>query len=906
MASKKIDSGEGVKKTIKKSTTSSKPRTAAKKPTGSKGRKPATKATPTKKTTEKRVNENVLALLFIAVGIFFVLAFTTEAMGFVGKIINIVFKGLLGNLAIVIGIFMVVLGGIKLIYQNKLSIREIKKGLYISSFVELTLGYGLISYSKLPLSDLSFLAVKNIFTESSEGLNMGIIPSLTMMGFSKTIGKVGAIVLFVALGIFIVMHYFKVSPSQMISGTKKGASSIGKVVNSTREKVLNFVSEEVELTDEELSRITPAPRFDRMEKDDYVYKDRRPSNFLEYAEMDKLNADMEDFTSENNLDKPIKEIMSKFSMANLDMDEEEKMRPSFMEEVSNYAHEVKSGSGLENQGFNFPEKIEVMPELAPEILAATAAMTDAIKIKEQLVPEYIEVEYNQDLGGAKAINPAEVLDKERAMKKVEETGSLLVDDQDFTKEYILPPLWLLKEHVSGKRDMDGRNRNAQILEETLKIFGIEAAVVNISVGPSITRYELQPKAGTKVSKIVNLSDDLSLALAAESIRIEAPIPGKPFVGIEVSNKTAEMVGFRSVVDSNGFTDQKSKIAVALGKDVTGSIVYADLGKMPHLLVAGSTGSGKSVCINTLICSILMRSTPAEVKFIMIDPKVVELSIYNDIGHLLIPVVTDMKKAPYALNWAVNEMEKRYKLFAEQRVKDIFSYNEKFPDIKMPNIVIIVDELADLMMVSPKEVEEAICRLAQKARACGMHLVIATQRPSVDVITGLIKANIPSRIAFAVSSSIDSRTILDNGGAEKLLGKGDMLYAPIGSNKALRVQGAFISEKEVANIVSFVKEQAPFRKDQPDIIAEAKKKIDEVKESQEEDPLMNDIVEFAMEAGQISTSLIQRRFRIGFNRAARITEELEARNIIGPPDGGRPRKVIAMNDVIEDDPMEEEI
>ncbi|MGL5440075.1 MAG: DNA translocase FtsK [Filifactoraceae bacterium] len=898
MASKKRGVDEKVKKSGRKIPSSSKDKSSNKKNKVNKDKDMLDKS---KKT---QLNENIIALILISIGIFFVLALTSEAMGFIGKGISLLFKGLFGNLAFIIFLLMVIIGGLKLIYQDRLSIRNIKKGFYIFSFIELVLGYGLISYSKLPMSMLSFSTIKNIFVESSEGLNMGVIPSLIMMGFRASIGRVGAVVLFIIMAVFITIFYFKISPKQMMDGTKKSATEIGRVISSTKERVLNFVSEEVELTEDELARITPDPRFSRLEKDDYVYRDKKPSSFLEYNDMEKLYADVEDFTSEENLEKPIKQIMSKFSMVNLDLDEDKVSRPSFMEEVSNYAKEVKDEAKL--QGVDWLGSESEVPKLAPEIIAASEILSSEKFVNEIKGPEYIEVDYNEAAGGAKEINPVDILEKERIMKKVEETGSFLVEDQEFVKEYILPPLWLLKEHIVGKRDMDGRNRNAKILEDTLKIFGIEANVVNISVGPSITRYELQPKAGTKVSKIVSLTDDLSLALAAESIRIEAPIPGKPFVGIEVSNKTSEMVGFRSVVESKGFTDQKSKIAVALGKDVTGSNVYADLGKMPHLLVAGSTGAGKSVCINTLICSILMASTPAEVKFIMIDPKVVELSIYNDIGHLLIPVVTDMKKAPYALNWAVNEMEKRYKLFAEQRVKDIGGYNEKFPNMKLPYIVIIVDELADLMMVSPKEVEEAICRLAQKARACGMHLVIATQRPSVDVITGLIKANIPSRIAFAVSSAIDSRTILDIGGAEKLLGKGDMLYAPIGSNKPLRVQGAFISEKEVSNIVSFVKEQWPFKKDQPDIIAETKKKIEEVKESQEEDPLIKDIIEFALEAGQISTSLVQRRFRIGFNRAARITEELELRGIIGPADGGRPRKVIALEDVIDQDESEDEI
>ncbi len=439
-------------------------------------------------------------------------------------------------------------------------------------------------------------------------------------------------------------------------------------------------------------------------------------------------------------------------------------------------------------------------------------------------------------------------------------------------------------------------KNAKLLEKTLKDFGVDAMINQVTKGPTITRYEIQPKAGVKVSKIVGLVDDIALSLAAKSIRIEAPIPGKSAIGIEVPNEEVQLVTLREVIESEEFSNNKSSLSFGLGKDISGMPIITDIGKMPHLLIAGSTGSGKSVCVNTLINSILYNTKPDEVKFLMIDPKVVELTTYNGIPHLLIPVVTDPKKAAFALNWAVNEMTKRYKLFAENGVRDVTGYNEKVEE-KLPKIVIIIDELADLMMVSPNEVEDAICRLAQMARAAGMHLIVATQRPSVDVITGVIKANIPSRIAFAVSSQTDSRTILDMGGAEKLLGKGDMLFYPVGAPKPIRLQGAFISDKEVENIVQFIKDQI---EEEISYTEEIMENIDKCinLESSTEDDLIGEAIEFVVHSGQASASMLQRKFRIGYNRAARLIDEMEERGLIGPSEGSKPRKVLITKEEYE--------
>ena len=461
-------------------------------------------------------------------------------------------------------------------------------------------------------------------------------------------------------------------------------------------------------------------------------------------------------------------------------------------------------------------------------------------------------------------------------------------------DFELPSLDLLARNEKPAYSAESRTqvmKNSRILEETLRSFRVEAEVVEVSVGPTVTRYDLAPGPGVKVNSIANLSNDLALSLAAQGIRIEAPIPGKAAVGIEIPNKEPQGVFLREILESERFAGFNSKLAFAVGKDIAGNPVVADVADMPHLLIAGATGAGKSVCINTLIASILYKASPSEVKLLMIDPKVVELSVYNGIPHLLIPVVTDPKKASGALNWGVQEMESRYNSFAQTMCRDLKSYNrylEENGEQTLPQIVIIIDELADLMMTCKGEVEEAICRLAQKARAAGIHLIVATQRPSVDVITGLIKANIPSRLAFAVSSGTDSRTVLDMQGAEKLLGRGDMLFLPRGQNKPVRVQGGFISDKEVEQLVSFLKAQAP-KEVSTEMIQQitmpGKSKIEG-----ETDEFFHDAVDFLLTKGKASVSMLQRQFRIGYNRASRLMDDLEQRGIVGPEDGVKPRKV----------------
>lgn len=462
------------------------------------------------------------------------------------------------------------------------------------------------------------------------------------------------------------------------------------------------------------------------------------------------------------------------------------------------------------------------------------------------------------------------------------------------QEYTPPPLSLLARPLKVKSTRMNKEiiENVRILEETLESFGVKVCVNQVHLGPAITRYEVQPAPGIKVSKIVNLADNIALSMAAQDVRIEAPIPGKAALGIEVPNKEITPVYLRDILEGSEFQEASSSLTVALGKDIAGSPIITDLSKMPHLLLAGATGSGKSVCLNTLICSILFKAAPDEVKFLLIDPKKVELTTYNGIPHLISPVVTDPRKAASALKWAVSEMENRYELFASLGVRDIGRYNQLGESGNkeyrpLPYMVVVIDELADLMMVAPVEIEDAICRLAQMARAAGIHLVVATQRPSVDVITGVIKANIPSRIAFAVSSQIDSRTILDMNGAEKLLGKGDMLFLPVGAIKPIRVQGALVTEKEVEDVVAFIARQG-----NPTYLEEFPGRSET--EAQPEDlgdPLFRDAAKLVIEMGHGSVSLIQRRFRVGYSRAARIVDLLEEKGVVGPYEGAKPRSVL---------------
>ena len=576
-----------------------------------------------------------------------------------------------------------------------------------------------------------------------------------------------------------------------------------------------------------------------------------------------------------NVDIPVDDIPEKRNIPKTSLDEKQR------KVVSAYYGETPES---EPEKPAVPEPEEKADDIKPEIeTALKAAKTEAEAEKRDIPPEK----------AAEPTKPAEFSVPEK-------------DAEPKTEGYSYPPLSLLnKSNATDTAALSAElDHTAEHLVETLKSFGVETRIVDISRGPTVTRYELQPCAGVKISKITNLADDIALNLATAGVRIEAPIPNKAAVGIEVPNKASAVVGVRGILESPAFINAKSKLTVALGRDIGGNVVVTDIAKMPHGLIAGATGSGKSVCINSIIISLLYKATPNEVKLLMIDPKVVELGIYNGIPHLLVPVVTDPRKAAGALGWSVTEMERRYKMFADRGVRDLAGYN-KFvenlgdPEVqKMPHIVIIIDELADLMMTAPNEVEDSINRIAAKARAAGMHLIIATQRPSVDVVTGVIKANIPTRIAFAVSSQIDSRTILDSAGAEKLLGRGDMLFSPVGSAKPNRIQGCFVSDEEVEAVVDYIKSDHTVDYDDDVMVEierqaaiEKKQKTGLPEDGPEGDPMLDEAIKVVVENGMASTSLLQRKLKLGYARAARIVDEMEQRGVVGPYEGSKPRKVL---------------
>ena len=576
-----------------------------------------------------------------------------------------------------------------------------------------------------------------------------------------------------------------------------------------------------------------------------------------------------------NVDIPVDDIPEKRNIPKTSLDEKQR------KVVSAYYGETAE-SEPESSAATEPE--EKTDDIKPEIeTALKAAKTEAEAEKRDIPPEK----------AAEPTKPAEFSVPEK-------------DAEPKTEGYSYPPLSLLnKSKATDTAALSAElDHTAGHLVDTLKSFGVETRIVDISRGPTVTRYELQPCAGVKISKITNLADDIALNLATAGVRIEAPIPNKAAVGIEVPNKASAVVGVRGILESPAFINAKSKLTVALGRDIGGNVVVTDIAKMPHGLIAGATGSGKSVCINSIIISLLYKATPDEVKLLMIDPKVVELGIYNGIPHLLVPVVTDPRKAAGALGWSVTEMERRYKMFADRGVRDLAGYN-KFvenlgdPEVqKMPHIVIIIDELADLMMTAPNEVEDSINRIAAKARAAGMHLIIATQRPSVDVVTGVIKANIPTRIAFAVSSQIDSRTILDSAGAEKLLGRGDMLFSPVGSTKPNRIQGCFVSDEEVEAVVDYIKSDHTVDYDDDVMVEierqaaiEKKQKTGLPEDGPEGDPMLDEAIKVVVENGMASTSLLQRKLKLGYARAARIVDEMEQRGVVGPYEGSKPRKVL---------------
>ena len=767
-------------------------------------------------------------LVTIFVGIFLLYSLNSGSMGLVGNFMQNIFKGLFGGLSFVIP-FIVIIAGILGFFEGNEYVYRLKNSkVYYVVVTFVFVFYGLINARSIPV-DVPFKSnmINDVMQMGVEGTGTGLITSTIAYYIKAIFGITGGWLISIFALVLCVLFTFNISIQDLLANVNFGKGKSKNKGTNLKEKVSNLKKSALDMISDEVDENTMEQTMIEEKKPGFL------KGMMEKAKHSKDN------------------IAEKEPAVSLEDGVDDKT--------------------IKIVGFNKAEDDYL------EILEGTQSGSDLDILKNlQSSPLDKATKENKDFDKTQHIENTQPIDFNEVSKY---------------ENYKKPGLEILNK-FDKKTDENGKKKvlkNASLLEKTLSDFGVEAKVNQVTVGPTITRYEIQPSPGVKVSKIVNLTDDLALSLAAKSIRMEAPIPGKSAIGIEVPNEEGQMVGLREVLESDEFKNFESPLAMALGKDIGGKPVIADIAKMPHLLIAGSTGSGKSVCVNTLINSILYKASPDEVKFLLIDPKVVELASYNGIPHLLIPVVTDPKKAANALNWAVVEMNRRYKLFAENQVKDITSYNEKAEE-KLPKIVIIIDELADLMMACANDVEDYICRLAQMARAAGMHLIIATQRPSVDVITGVIKANIPSRIAFAVSSQTDSRTILDLGGAEKLLGKGDMLFYPLGAAKPVRLQGAFISENESERVIDFIKNQVTEEvKYEDDIMDTISKTV--APKSSDEDDLLADAIDFVVNNSQGSASMLQRKFKIGFNRAARLIDSMEERGIVGPSEGSKPRKVL---------------
>ena len=708
-------------------------------------------------------------------------------------------------------------------------------------------------------------------------------------------GVDGAVIL---LGTFVVGSILLSTTWSLASGymktreqAKKSAQAAGAALHTTRETIGTVAEKFEQRTTQMVHQMTDTMPYNQekdtlfVEQHSQMEDPKHHPDDTEAKIQDSVSADLEIHTPIAE-EEPVPVASPMESMV-------------AEQETSSGAHLTTLKQEHENTPiqFSIQKSEEHLPEKIPS--APHEQVVDALKIAEDKIEETDET-----ISDAEEQDPS---DEEGRQDDTEEATAMRSDqisspDTETAGKAadILPKVThILSKHVkkeNGSLDQE-IEENAHTLQQTLESFHVNAKVISACHGPAVTRYDLEPAPGVKVSKITNLAEDIALQLATTSVRIE-PVPGKAAIGIEIPNRILESVQLRDVLENPAFQEAKSKLTVGLGMDISGQAIFADIGKMPHLLVAGATGSGKSVCINTLISSILFKAAPDEVKFILIDPKMVELSNYNGIPHLMVPVVTDPKKASSVLNWAVQEMEKRYAVFASHSVRDIKSFNRRYVEEKMPFIVIVIDELADLMMVSPRDVEDSICRILQKARAAGIHMILATQRPSVNVITGIIKANLPSRISFAVSSQVDSRTILDRGGAETLLGKGDMLFSPQGAPKPIRVQGAFISDEEVEMLLDYIRSQGQEVSENEELIdfIENDSKEDDSSEEDEflvkQDKLLPDAVELVMSTGQASSSSIQRRFRVGYSRAARLVDTMEELRIIGPSGGGnKPREIL---------------
>ena len=903
-AAKKTTKKANVKSTGKKRTNT---KNGGRKTTSSKNTKKNTRKTTPNAYDDSGVFDEVISLIIIAVSIVAIISLFTDKIGIVGDFIGSLLKGTFGLGGFFLPFIVIVLCVWSLFSEERYGIK-FKIGasalfvVCMASFAHaITLGDQVVKAA-------------NLFANGSAG-NGGLVGGIIGGTMVKYFDKLGT---YIILAVLIIVSVVMGTGLSFFDGVESAARYVGDSGKRREERVkVRAEKLKVKETEREIKQAERAERVKKRkevfnilmdkdgfdagekggfaggndsiviggEKEEELYPDgQMPSDYLvrniarhtgtAKPEMDIKNDD-NGAVIQFNKDRGIQCVIS-----NGDFDEDSAEDEN---EIEFEINGIPEDAVLEEVSEDEIER-ECL-ETENEIITKGAS-------KEGYMPHKLgENSIDSGIIGGDIYTPDE-------MKTVMGLdGDKAEPEKPVKTDYKFPPISILgKDPKAGTTQSKAQMlATAQKLEDTLKSFGVDAKVMQINQGPTVTRYEVSPSHGVKVSKIVNLADDIALNLAASGIRIEAPIPGKAAVGIEVPNREQQSVYLRTVLESEQFKKFPSKLAFALGQDIAGNAVVTDIAKMPHLLIAGATGSGKSVCINTLITSIIYKAKPDEVKLILVDPKVVELSVYNGIPHLMIPVVTDPKKAAGALNWAVREMLARYNSLAEHSVRDIKGFNamkaEKGESDFMPQIVIIIDELADLMMASPKEVEDSICRLAQMARAAGIHLIIATQRPSVDVITGVIKANIPSRLAFAVSSGIDSRTILDMNGAEKLLGKGDMLFYPTGMSKPVRIQGAFVTDKEVENIVDFLKKESSGTDYNETVMEEISSAVKTGGGAGEHDEYFDNAAELVVNKEKASVSMLQRQFRIGYNRAARLMEELEDAGIVGPEDGSKPRKVL---------------
>ena len=880
---------------------------AEEKKTSTRGRKPRKKrATPAPKKEGFSLRNEVKGIIVIGVAILALLGFFGFDLGIVGEILTGIFRYGFGFGGIIPCIAVLWLGW-RLLYQGKfMSIT--RRGLLITVFYLLAIT--MVPLCRVPVGDE--LATTALADQG--GVVGGFLASFIRTMF----GEVGSIIVVAVLMLCCGLLITRLS---LGNGLRKAADKTQVGLDKAKEVAVEKVAvakEVIEDWNEQRKEAAQRKAYDREKdtrytdaaqnavetlenrgvvaaNDDYEVEPidtHTPSSWKELAELEARNRAAERLVQ---ISEESDDVVDNGEIRTDSTGEDSKTMPAWLHDHDEEYADIEESDtddsvedDVHTTDESGPAEYSYQPTTIGPLETNHAAIASA-------VPGSGAAASSVSAGAGMSSMPLSV---PSLASTAEDTAQVAVSKdgqihRTYDRPYHFPSLDILAKGEVGQNNNDEVAYNAMRLEDVLSSFGISAKVVNATQGPTVTRYEIEPAQGVKVSRIVNLTDDIALNLAAQHIRMEAPIPGKSAIGIEVPNTKTEAVHLRDVLDCSDFKEARGGIPVGLGKDIAGKPVITDLAKMPHLLVAGTTGSGKSVCVNTLISSILFSRKPEEVKLLLIDPKMVELSVYNGIPHLMAPVVTDMKKAAAVLRWAVREMEARYKAFAASGKRDIKSYNEAHPKSAMPLIVLIIDELADLMMTAPDDIEESISRLAQMARAAGIHMVLATQRPSVNVITGSIKANVPSRISFAVGSQIDSRTILDMAGAEKLLGKGDMLFSPIGANKPIRVQGAFISDDEVEHLVEFVKQQREPEYDDT-VTAEAEKEIaaqDNDEQDIYRDELLERAVNLVMESGQASVSMLQRRFRIGYTRAARLVDTMEDLKIVGPNMGSKAREIL---------------